>query len=63
MIGSRARWAAAIAVVLWLAPSTVSTGRIPGDVAHVDAALFEHAGTDEAPLMHVIDDRVAAQVE
>ena len=38
--GHRIRWAVAIAVVLWLAPSTVSTGRIAGEPLHVDSPLF-----------------------
>ena len=53
------RWMVAVAVVLWLAPSTVSTGRIPGGAIHVDAAVLV-TGSPRAEDMAVIDDRVRA---
>ncbi len=60
--GHRIRWAVAIAAVLWLAPSTVSTGRIASAPLHVDAPVFLTRPTqttrDDFRRLQAVDDRV-----
>ena len=54
----RTRWVLATAAVLWLAPSTVSTGRIAGEPLHVDAAVLGTPSKHDDRRLHGIDNQV-----